>query len=127
MVTPVIMITAAITAARHGTKTAISATMTRVDITDKLAENGIYINEVKGLHAGANAVTGDFSIESAGFLVKNGKITKAVKSFTVAGNFFELLKKIEALSDTVRFDASAGYTSYGSPDVLVREMSVAGK
>ncbi len=89
--------------------------------------DGIYLTELKGLHAGADDVTGDFSIESAGFLVKNGKISTAVKSFTVAGNFFDLLKNIEALSDTVHFDASTGFTSYGSPDVLVRNMSVAGK
>ncbi|MBO5938557.1 MAG: TldD/PmbA family protein [Clostridia bacterium] len=90
-------------------------------------DHGIYLTELKGLHAGANDVTGDFSIESAGFLVEDGKISKAIKSFTVAGNFFDLLKNIEALSDTVRFDASTGFTSYGSPDVLVRNMSVAGK
>ncbi len=89
--------------------------------------NGIYLTELKGLHAGANDVTGDFSIESAGFLVEDGKISKAIKSFTVAGNFFDLLKNIESLSDTIHFDASTGFTSYGSPDVLVRNMSVAGK
>lgn len=89
--------------------------------------DGIYLTELKGLHAGANDVTGDFSIESAGFLVKDGRISTAIKSFTVAGNFFDLLKNIEALSDTVHFDASTGFTSYGSPDVLIRNMSVAGK
>lgn len=96
------------------------------DLKARLGD-GIYLTELKGLHAGANDVTGDFSIESAGFLVKDGKISHAVKSFTVAGNFFDLLKNIEALSDTVHFDASTGFTSYGSPDVLVRNMSVAGK
>ena len=55
------------------------------------ADNGIYVTEMKGFHAGANAVTGDFSIESAGFLIENGKIGAPIKSFTVAGNFFELL------------------------------------
>lgn len=89
--------------------------------------NGIYLTELKGLHAGANAVTGDFSIESAGFLVENGKISRAIKSFTVAGNFFDLLREIEALSDKVYFDASTSVTAYGSPDVLVRNVSVAGK
>ena len=49
----------------------------------------------KAAPAGANAVTGDFSIESAGFMIRDGKKAEAVKSFTVAGNFYELLKKIE--------------------------------
>ena len=88
--------------------------------------DGIYVTELKGLHAGANAVTGDFSIESAGFLVENGKKTKAVKGFTVAGNFFDMLKNIEAVSDNVKFGIPSGFTVYGSPDVLLGEMSVAG-
>ena len=92
-----------------------------------LAENGVYITEVKGLHAGANAVTGDFSIESAGFMIENGKLTRPVKSFTVAGNFFELLGNISALSDEVTVGISGSFTRFGSPDVLIRDMSIAGK
>ena len=92
-----------------------------------LAENGVYITEVKGLHAGANAVTGDFSIESAGFMIENGKLTRPVKSFTVAGNFFELLQNVSALSDEVTVGISGSFTRFGSPDVLIRDMSIAGK
>ncbi len=92
----------------------------------ELAADGVYITEVKGLHAGANAVTGDFSIESAGFLIENGKLTRPVKSFTVAGNFFDLLKNIDALSDTVEVGIGGSFTRFGSPDVLIRNMSIAG-
>lgn len=90
-------------------------------------KDGIYITELKGLHAGCNAVTGDFSIESAGFRVKDGVLCEAVKSFTVAGNFFDLLKEIEAIGDRVHFGIPSGFTVYGSPDVLIRSVSVAGK
>ena len=89
--------------------------------------NGIYITECKGFHAGANAVTGDFSIESAGFMIRDGKRAEPVKSFTVAGNFFELLKQIDRLGDTIRWGIPGGFTVFGSPDVLVRGVSVAGK
>ena len=89
-------------------------------------KKGIYITELKGLHAGANAITGDFSIESAGLIIEDGKLGGAVKSFTVAGNFFELLLSIESISDKVDFSIPS-LTSFGSPDVLVRQMSVAGK
>ncbi|MBQ9774059.1 MAG: TldD/PmbA family protein [Clostridia bacterium] len=88
---------------------------------------GIYITECKGFHAGADSVTGDFSIESAGFMIRDGKRAEPVKSFTVAGNFFELLKKIDTLGDTVRWGIPMGFTVFGAPDVLVRDMSVAGK
>jgi PmbA protein len=92
-----------------------------------LAGNGVYITEVKGLHAGANAVTGDFSIESAGFRIVDGKKAGAVKSFTIAGNFFELLKSVTALSNEVKFGVPGGKTTFGSPNVLIKDMSVAGK
>ena len=63
-------------------------TLTEDELIAK-AENGIYITAVKGLHAGANATTGDFSIESEGFLIENGKKAGYVRSFTIAGNFFQ--------------------------------------
>lgn len=88
--------------------------------------DGLLVTELKGLHAGANAVTGDFSIESAGFLIENGKKSRAVKGFTIAGNFFDMLKDISAVADNVKFGIPSGFTVYGSPDVLLGEMSVAG-
>lgn len=100
------------------------------EITDKelfnKAENGIYITAMKGFHAGANLVSGDFSIESEGFMIENGEITRPVRSFTVAGNFFELLKNIEEISSEIDLK-SPGYFQVASPAVLVRGMSVAGE
>ena len=90
------------------------------------AGEGIYITECKGFHAGANAITGDFSIESAGFMIRDGKLAEPVKSFTVAGNFFQLIKDIDTLGNEVRWGIP-GKTVFGAPDVLVRDMSVAGK
>ena len=91
------------------------------------AGDGIYVTGVKGLHAGANAITGDFSVESEGFLIKDGKKAGPIKSFTVAGNFFSLLKEIDSLSNETKWGIPGGYTVFGSPDVLVKDMSVAGK
>lgn len=92
-----------------------------------MMRDGLYVTELKGLHAGADAVTGDFSIESAGFIVKDGKLANAVKGFTIAGNFFDLLKNIKAVSDTVKFGLPSGFTMFGSPDILLEDMSVAGE
>jgi len=89
--------------------------------------DGIYVTEMKGFHAGADPVTGDFSIESAGFLVKDGKKAEAIRSFTVAVNFFDFLKQIDSISDTVAWSAPSGFTRFGSPMVLVKDLSVAGK
>ena len=91
------------------------------------AGDGIYVTEMKGFHAGADPVTGDFSIECAGFRIEGGKIGAPLKSFTVAGNFFGWLKEIEALSDEVEVGFSGGFTCFGAPAVFVPGMSVAGK
>ena len=91
------------------------------------AGNGIYLTEINGGHAGANAVTGDFSLQSAGFLIEDGKKGKSVRGFTVAGNFFELLKSIEQVGSDLHFEIPSGCTVFGSPSVLVKELSVAGK
>ncbi len=89
--------------------------------------DGVYVTELKGIHAGADAVTGDFSLEAAGFRIRDGKLAEAVKTFTVAGNFLSLLQSVEALSDTVSFGFPGGFTTFASADVLVRGMSVAGE
>lgn len=91
------------------------------------AGNGVYINSLGGLHAGANPISGDFSLQSAGFLIENGKKTTAVKSFTVAGNFYDLLKGITCISDTVELPMAMSQTCYGSPAIMVEGLTVAGK
>ncbi|MBQ2602849.1 MAG: TldD/PmbA family protein [Oscillospiraceae bacterium] len=93
----------------------------------KKAGSGVYIDFLGGLHAGADPISGDFSLQSAGFMIENGVKTEAVKNFTVAGNFYELLKNIEELSDKVELPGFGGVTSFGSPAVLVNGLSVAGK
>jgi PmbA protein len=91
------------------------------------AGNGIYIDALEGLHAGANAVSGDFSLQSAGYLIENGVKTLRIKSFTVAGNFYDLLKKITAVANNVKLHNPLGITSFGAPSILVDELSIAGK
>ena len=93
----------------------------------KAAGNGVYITSLGGLHAGANAISGDFSLQSAGFMIENGEKTKYVKSFTVAGNFYDLLKNIRAVASNVTLPMAMGQTAFGAPSTLVDGLSVAGK
>ena len=92
-----------------------------------LASDGIFITEINGLHAGANPVSGDFSLQSNGFMIRDGKKCEAVKGFTVAGNFFELLKNISALGNKLERGVATGLCGFCAPDVLVPNMSIAGK
>ena len=91
------------------------------------AGNGVYINSLGGLHAGANPISGDFSLQSGGFMIENGVKTTPVKSFTVAGNFYELLKNIVCVANNCELPSAMGMTAFGSPTVMVEGLSVAGK
>ena len=91
------------------------------------AENGVYITNLGGLHAGANPISGDFSLQSSGFRIENGVKTDYIKSFTVAGNFYELLKNVAALADNCHLPRAMGSTAFGAPSTLVEGLSVAGK
>ena len=92
---------------------------------DELLEevgDGLVITSVSGLHAGANPVSGDFSLLSKGYTIKGGKREKSVEQITVAGNFYEMLKNIRAFADDLTFPGSA----MGSPSADVGELSVSG-
>jgi len=100
--------------------------MTEEALLEKAGE-GVYITGLEGLHAGANPISGDFSLQSSGFKIEEGKKTDYIKSFTVAGNFYELLKNIVALADNCHLPRAMGSTAFGAPSVLVDGLSVAGK
>lgn len=93
----------------------------------KALDTGIYITELNGMHAGANPVTGDFSLSAAGFLIEHGEKTKPVKNFTVSGNFYTLLASLALVGDDVEFQIPRGQTCFGGPTIAVKSMSIAGK
>lgn len=86
------------------------------------AQDGLYITNLEGVHAGANAITGDFSLAARGMLIQKGQLASGVKQITIAGNFFEVLKNIEEVANDLNLKGSIG-----SPSVLVSQISVAGK
>ncbi|MGE7688774.1 TldD/PmbA family protein [Lysinibacillus sp. NPDC097214] len=82
--------------------------------------DGVLITDLSGLHSGTNTVSGDFSVAASGFHIQNGKIVSPVKQMTIAGNFFEFLNDIEETSSELYFLPDG----YGSPTLLVKELSV---
>lgn len=97
-----------------------SSNMTQ--LKDNLCD-GLIINDVAGLHSGANVITGDFSLAASGFLVENGEIVRPVEQITIASNFFEMLRNISEVGNDLYF------TSYGigSPSVIVKGINVSGE
>ena len=86
--------------------------------------DGLYLTSLQGLHAGANVQSGDFSLQADGFLVKDGVKASPIKNFTVAGNFFQLLKQVADVSSEVKFGVGS---DYGAPDVLFTGLAISGK
>ena len=93
----------------------------------KAVEQGVYVTSVTGLHAGTNAITGDFSIQCGGFMIRNGVKAEAVTSFTISGNFFDMLKQVKEIGSDLQFQLPSGFTMIGAPSVWVGKLSVAGE
>ncbi|MDD3242469.1 MAG: TldD/PmbA family protein [Eubacteriales bacterium] len=87
---------------------------------------GLLITELEGLHAGANMVSGDFSLAARGFLVEGGRKGAAVEEITVAGNFYQLLRDITAVGADLKF-GMPGSGCVGSPTVLISALAISGQ
>lgn len=93
------------------------------ELLERMGE-GVYITELNGLHSGANPASGDFSLSARGYAVRGGKKCEAVSDFTVTGNFYELLKNVEAVASKIVW---ALPPEIGSPDILISSVMVSGK
>jgi len=85
-------------------------------------KEGLYITSVQGAHAGANAVSGEFSLQAMGYYIKEGKKERPVALITVAGNFVEMLKDITMVGN----DLKMTYYGITTPSVKVKSMAVSG-
>ncbi|MDR2828421.1 MAG: TldD/PmbA family protein [Acholeplasmatales bacterium] len=85
--------------------------------------NGLYITGLDGLHAGINVQSGSFSLQSEGFVIKNGKLGKAVRLIVLSGNFFDILKSVKTVGNDLKYSLS-GFTT---PTLYVGKLVVGGK
>ncbi|MBO4367855.1 MAG: TldD/PmbA family protein [Clostridia bacterium] len=100
-------------------------TKTREELAADVGE-GLLITQLQGMHAGANGVTGDFSLAAKGYVIKDGKIADPAEQFTVAGNFYQLLKDVVEVGCDLKFGMPGG-SCFGSPTVRVKGLSIAGQ
>ncbi|WP_325894406.1 TldD/PmbA family protein [Grimontia sp. NTOU-MAR1] len=80
--------------------------------------------DLQGVHSGADAISGDFSFGASGFLCRDGKRIQPVRGITVAGNFYTIIKEIEAVGNTV-LPNYAG--QFYSPLIRFARLNIAGK
>lgn len=88
--------------------------------------NGLLINELEGLHAGVDAISGDFSLSARGFKVENGKKTTPVEQIVLSGNFYDLMMNVDAVGADLKFGLPSG-GAVGSPTLLIKGLTVAGE
>jgi PmbA protein len=84
---------------------------------------GLIVEEVLGMGQG-NIVSGAFSNPVAlGFKIEKGEIVGRVKNVSIAGNVYDLLKNVGAVSREVEWV----YNSFNLPSILLPDMNVVAK
>ncbi len=84
-------------------------------------DRGLFVTEVMGMHT-ANPISGDFSVGATGFWIEKGGKAFPVREITIAGNILDLMKNVAAVGSDLRFSGRIG-----SPSLLIKELSIAGK
>lgn len=82
--------------------------------------NGLFVDEVMGIHT-VDPISGDFSLGCSGIWIENGEKAYPVKSIAIAGNLFDLFKRVIGVADDFRF-----FGSVGSPSLLIDHLEVSG-
>ncbi len=86
-------------------------------------DEGIIVEDLLGIGQG-NTISGAFSNPIAlAFKVEKGEIVGRVKDLSIAGNVYDLLKNVAAVSR----EAQWVYSTFFAPYILIPEMNVAGK
>jgi PmbA protein len=86
------------------------------------AGEGLLVQDVSGVHSGANPITGDFSVGVSGLLFRGGELAEPVREVTVAAHLLDILQGIVAVGSDLRFTTG----SIGGSSLLVGQMTVAG-
>ncbi|HET7506298.1 MAG TPA: TldD/PmbA family protein [Kofleriaceae bacterium] len=92
--------------------------MTRQELL-RSTPRGLYVTNMMGF--GFNPVTGDFSRGAQGFWIENGELTFPVSEVTIAANFDEILKRIDAVADDLVLRSATA-----APTFRVSHMTLAG-
>jgi PmbA protein len=81
----------------------------------------VLIQDVSGVHSGANPISGEFSVGATGLRISGGALAEPLREMTIASTIPEMLGGVTAVGSDLRF-----FTSVGTPSILIGEMTVAG-
>lgn len=87
--------------------------------------DGLLITGVSGVFAGAHPSSGEFSLISHGYKIRQGVRQGAVSQITIAGSFFEMLRQVQGIGgDNEWMRASHGCVR--APSLYVSNLAVSG-
>ena len=87
-------------------------------------KEGIYLTELTGLHSGMNAQSGNFSLQCAGFMIRDGKKAEPLALITVAGNLLNVFNNIKCIANNNKLVIS---NQMFCPSILVGKLPISGK
>jgi PmbA protein len=85
------------------------------------ADGGVLIQDVTGVHSGANPISGHFSVGATGLRIVDGALGEPMREMTIASTISDMLGGVTAVGSDLRF-----FTSVGTPSIMIGEMTVAG-
>jgi len=84
----------------------------------------LLVQDLIGVHSGANPISGDFSVGVNGLILEDGAPAEPVREATIASTILDILRDVIAVGNDLRFLPFGG--SIGTPTILIGEMTVAG-
>jgi len=87
-------------------------------------DTAFYCQQVMGLHSGANPISGDFSVGAVGVMIRSGQFAEPVREATIAGTIPQMLERIAAVGDDLRFLPFGG--AMGGVTLVIDGMTLAG-
>ncbi|MHB8467236.1 MAG: TldD/PmbA family protein [Acidimicrobiales bacterium] len=85
-------------------------------------DEGVYVQQVSGLHSGVNPVSGDFSVGATGLVIRHGAFAEPFREATIASTVQRMLLDVVAVGADLRWQPSgpAGVT------LVIRDVSLGG-
>ena len=113
-----------------GSKKGISSTFlslkpgkkSQEELFEKVGE-GVFITDVSGIHAGLNPQSGNFSLQSTGFMIENGKKGRPLDLITVSGNLLDIFKDVLEVGN----DVTVSPSGVSAESVLIKKIVVSGE
>jgi PmbA protein len=84
--------------------------------------DGVYVQDVTGLHSGVNPVSGDFSVGATGLMIRNGALAEPFREATIASTLQRMLLDVVAVGSDLRWQpgGNAGVT------LVIKDVSLGG-